>query len=99
MLYADNDSLFNTMNWFKKIFNIDRKVYFCDCGNGEKEMLGLKISNTLYQKAMDYVTERELKNEEFLKKISELQETTINQLNSIVYQDGFCKNCLNTTEC
>ena len=88
--YDGPDTWFNVKNWIRKIFNIDilRKVYFYDCGNGEKEMLGLKISDTLYQKAMIYVTERQFKNEEFFKKITELQETTMNQLNVIVHEDG-----------
>ena len=51
---------------------------------------------------MDYVTERQIKNEEFLKKISELQEITKNQLNDIVQETYDSDNRfsrLNSTNC
>ena len=90
------------INWIRKIFNIDilRKVYFYDCG--KIELLGLQISDSLYRKAMDYVTERQIKNEEFLKKISELQEITKNQLNDIVQETYDSDNRfsrVNSTNC
>ena len=51
---------------------------------------------------MDYVTERQIKNEEFLKKISELQEITKNQLNDIVqetYDNDSRFSRVNSTNC
>lgn len=62
----------------------------------------MQISDSLYRKAMDYVTERQIKNEEFLKKISELQEITKNQLNDIVQETYDSDNRfsrLNSTNC
>ena len=77
---------FINTNWIRKYFNIDilRKVYFYERGNIE---LGLEISDSLYHEALDYVKERQLKKEEFLRKIAELQETSKNQLNEFINED------------
>ena len=52
------------------------------------------IHDSLYSLAMEYAKERNLKGEEFLRKISDLQEASKNKLNNIVNDKcDRCNNC------
>ena len=50
------------------------------------------IHDSLYSLAMEYAKERNLKGEEFLRKISDLQEASKNKLNNIV--NDKCDRCM-----
>ena len=89
------------MNKIRQLFNLGilKEVYFYDYGY-VGAALGLHISGSLYRKALEYAKERKNKNEDFIRKISELYETTKNLLNEIVNEKleditdcNRCKNC------
>ena len=70
-----------------------KPVYFYEYEKENLYRVG-DIHDSLYTLAMEYAKERNLKGEEFLRKISDLQEASKNKLNNIV--NDKCDSCNNS---